>query len=286
MDGWLQPLNKSIYPPLADYRKSRPAPGCPRFGGATVLARPDYRGDEPSVKPGLVEPQRGGHSVVWWDPAVLRLNVEGKLGLRNHDILGGDSPASARAYHAWRDRRGRAIEAGRLPEWEIAIPSEAGSPPGAVPVEILSAAPLGDRPGGRRFGTLVHLVLRDAGFNGSAVERLARAHACALGAPPEESDAAADAALTALGHPLLQRARRAERCFRELPVTLKLAENRMVEGSIDLAFLEDGAWHVVDFKTDAHQAEARARYERQLQWYAAALAKVSGQPVTCHLLGI
>ena len=53
--GWLSPLNKAIYPSHADWRKSQPADGCPKFGQASVIERPlDYAGEgEFSVKPGL-----------------------------------------------------------------------------------------------------------------------------------------------------------------------------------------------------------------------------------------
>lgn len=286
MDGWLQPLNKAIYPSPGAYRESRPAPGCPKFGESTVLFRPDFHGTEPSVRPGLVQPQAGWHEVVWWDPGKLRLNVEGKLGLRHSDILGGNSETSTLRYREWQQRREDAVAAGSKPEWEILNPSEAAEAPDEVHVETISTAPLGDRPSGRRFGTLVHLILRDAGFDGSVVERLAKTHARSLGADEQEVKAATAAALAALGHPLFDRARQAQACYRELPVTLNLGEGRMLEGSIDLAFIEDGVWHIVDFKTDAYVSAKRTQYERQLRWYAAALTRITGQPATCYLLGI
>jgi ATP-dependent exoDNAse (exonuclease V) beta subunit len=59
-----------------------------------------------------------------------------------------------------------------------------------------------------------------------------------------------------------------------------------VEGTADLAFLEAGAWTLVDFKTDAHISSSRAQYERQLQWYAFALSKATGLKVTAILLAI
>jgi ATP-dependent helicase/nuclease subunit A len=59
-----------------------------------------------------------------------------------------------------------------------------------------------------------------------------------------------------------------------------------MEGVIDLAFLENGGWIVVDFKTDANLEDTRARYERQLQWYAHALATLTSLPARAILLGI
>src|SRR6185503_10110018 len=87
VDGWLSPLNKAIYPPRERARRSNAAPGCEEFGDDTALARPpDFsRVPEDSVKPGLHA--IGDHGVVWWDPHRLRLDVEGKFGLRQEEIL-------------------------------------------------------------------------------------------------------------------------------------------------------------------------------------------------------
>ena len=52
----------------------------------------------------------------------------------------------------------------------------------------------------------------------------------------------------------------------------------MLEGTIDLAYLEAGMWTIVDFKTDADIAAKRAQYVRQLQWYADAFSKITGKP--------
>ena len=64
-------------------------------------------------------------------------------------------------------------------------------------------------------------------------------------------------------------------CRRELPILLKLEGNRILEGVIDLAFEENGSWHVVDFKTDAEIGPSRKRYENQLRWYCLALARLN-----------
>jgi ATP-dependent exoDNAse (exonuclease V) beta subunit len=111
-------------------------------------------------------------------------------------------------------------------------------------------------------------------------------HGRVLGAIPEEVEAAAEAARTAFAHPLIERARKAERCHRELPVVLRLKENRMLEGVIDLAFQERNGWTVVDFKTTGDLKAHRAEYERQLQWYGAALARITGLPVQARILGV
>jgi ATP-dependent exoDNAse (exonuclease V) beta subunit len=71
-----------------------------------------------------------------------------------------------------------------------------------------------------------------------------------------------------------------------LPILLKLEGNRVLEGVIDLAFEENGTWHVVDFKTDAEIGPNRKRYENQLRWYCLALARLNNAPAHAHLLSI
>ena len=293
-DGWVSPLNKALYPPTQRYRESRPAPDCcPKFGDVSVLDRPDdFIGHaEFSVKPGLHRAQAGGHEVVWWDPGALKLNVGGNFGLRQEDILADAGPDDGvERYRAWQREHDDAVDRGERPEFELLLPSEATGAPqgfeGTIEIDESLARP--GRPTGARFGTLVHLVLRDIELTGggSGAEALARMHGRVLGATAEEVDAAAQAASAAIAHPLIARAAKAERCHRELPIMLRLEENRLLEGVIDLAFFEKGAWCVVDFKSDADLKAKRAHYRNQLRWYAAALQRITGQPVHGCVLGV
>jgi ATP-dependent exoDNAse (exonuclease V) beta subunit len=51
--------------------------------------------------------------------------------------------------------------------------------------------------------------------------------------------------------------------------------------------VEDGQWHVVDFKTDREITEAGIeRYKRQVALYAAAIGKTMGIPASAYLLRI
>ena len=93
-----------------------------------------------------------------------------------------------------------------------------------------------------------------------------------------------EAALAVLAHPLIARARAADRCHRELPVLLPLADGRTLEGFVDLAFLQNGEWTVVDFKTDVELTAGRARYERQVQWYCYGISTLTGLPANGVLL--
>ncbi|HEV2201685.1 MAG TPA: UvrD-helicase domain-containing protein [Bryobacteraceae bacterium] len=290
-DGWLSPLNKAIYPSRANWRQAeRPVGGCPKFGDATVVERPlEYaRQEEFSVRPGLVQPERGEHKVVWWDPATLQLGVRGEFGT-SHEILKQDGGGLA-AYRAWEEERARVLEHASRPEHDVFIASQAAEkPPEEIAVEFDSTrASRGTRPTGRRFGTLVHAVMRDAALDAGAdaIARLASLHGRIVGASGEEIEAAETAAKEALEHPLLERARSVQRRHREYPVVLHLEGARLLEGVVDLAFVENDAWVVVDFKTDADVLARRGPYERQLRWYAYALAKLSGLPAKAWLLGI
>ncbi len=292
VEGWLSPLHKAIYPARANWRRSTPAEGCPDFGSASVLLRPlEYdRQEEFSVKPGLIQPEYGQHEVVWWDPAKLNLNVDGGLGLRKREILSDDGGTSLAAYRTWEQQHAQLLAEGSRPQFEVFLASQAAdSPPGPLPEVIaeLIARP-GVRPGGRRFGALVHAVLRDVELDASteAIAGLAALNARILGAPDEESDAARDAVAAVLAHPLLVRSRAAERCHREYPIVLPLDDGRLLEGVIDLAFVENGVWTVIDLKTDADSAERRAQYARQLRWYGYALTKLTGMPARLCLLGV
>ena len=106
------------------------------------------------------------------------------------------------------------------------------------------------------------------------------------GAPDEEVRAALEAVTATLKHKLMTRVRKAERAHREYPFALPLEGNSWLEGVIDLAFLEDGGWVVVDFKTDANLDGPRTRYEQQLRWYGYALRTLTGLPTRAVLLNV
>jgi len=291
MDGWLEPLNKAIYPPLDRQRRPDPAPGCPRFGNDSVLERPPdlLAGPEMSVRPGLHFPKAGGHTVVWWDPHVLRLGVQGDAGLRQEEILAGGSTASLEEYLAWREARDRVTESGRTPLWSIFTASEAPHPPEGFTggIRLESAPRKGERPGGRRFGTLVHAILRDVSFTAGreSIEAIATLHGRLLDASPEETAAAADAVESALGHTVLAAARAAREVRRETPVICRTGPH-LLEGVVDLAYHEPDGWTLVDYKTDDDVVARRKHYEAQLAWYLHAFAKLTGEPVRGVLLSL
>ena len=291
MEGWLGPLNKAIYPAPDRYRNSTPAAGCPKFGDASVIDRPFFFTDEPSVKPGLHSPQQGTHSVVWWDPSKLNLAPPANLGLRRDEILTPtgnekESPSLA-AYRSWQQSREQTTARAQVKQFDIFTATETGGSPKdfAVEVTVHSIAKSAARHSGTRFGTLVHTILRDVPLDADPTA-LAKVHGRLFGATQEEIDQAVEAVRAALAHPIMARARGAQRLHRELPIILKLEDQKVLEGIIDLAFLENGTWQIVDFKTDADIAQNQTHYKRQLHWYALALARLNQTPVEAHLLSI
>lgn len=296
--GWLSPLNKAIYPSADSYRAGKPATGCPEFGDRTVLERPHQYDilEESSVHPGEHPPQAGEHKVVWWDPTKLRLDVQANFGLQQEHILARDEGGSAAqagldAYKLWLMRRQKDVERGERPEFEILTVTEGltlRQPPVTpdIGVEILERPE--SRPAGARFGTLVHTVLRDVKLDADREEiaQLAELHRRVLEATVAEAEAAVDAVAAALDHDLMKRAATSSDLRREYPILLRLGDKELVEGTIDLVYLEDNHWVVVDFKTDAHSAGIQDQYRTQVQWYLYSLNQITGLEAEGWLLGI
>jgi len=155
-----------------------------------------------------------------------------------------------------------------------------------ITVSIESARHADRRPRGLRFGSLLHAILRDTDLAAGReqIQPLAEMHAKLLDASDVEIASAVDAVLAALGHPLLARARAAERLHREMPLMLPLGAGKILEAIIDMAFLENGEWTIVDFKSDAELSSNQLRYQRQMQWYCYALSKLTDLPAQAILL--
>jgi ATP-dependent exoDNAse (exonuclease V) beta subunit len=143
-----------------------------------------------------------------------------------------------------------------------------------------------------RFGTLVHAILAAiplASAEGDGAARLAAAHGRVLGATEEEIAVATDVVNRALAHPVLVAAARAAadgRCYRETPVTLRLEGGAIVEGNVDLAYLDADGVVVVDFKTDRELEGAVDAYRRQVQVYADAVGAALHRPARAVLMRV
>jgi ATP-dependent exoDNAse (exonuclease V) beta subunit len=142
------------------------------------------------------------------------------------------------------------------------------------------------RPGGRRFGTLVHAALAviDLGASAEAVDATVRSQGRLVGCSEAEVSAAEVAVKAALAHPLLQRAARSAAnggLRRETPMLLRREDSQLAEGVVDLAFREESEsgprWTVVDFKTDRELGARRAEYEAQVRLYAEGIAAATGE---------
>jgi ATP-dependent exoDNAse (exonuclease V) beta subunit len=304
LPGWVDVLHPALYPPPERQRQPEPAPGCPPFGPDTLAVRPPrgQRDLDDAVAPGQHRPERGEHTVVWWDPTTLALGKEDQVGLRQQEILkndeaGGAGDASIRAHDLWQRRRHEIAERGARPTLVARTVTEhtralTAPPPAPAPVTIerVDTARF-TRPHGRRFGTLVHAVLAEIPFDAAppAIERAAAVQGRYLGCPPPEIEAAALTVAEALRHPLLRRAAAAQAsglCRREIPLSLRLEDGSVLDGIVDLAFAAptDPAWTVVDFKTDLTLAGNRAAYEEQVRLYARAITEATARPAQPVLL--
>ena len=307
-DGWTSPLSAAIYPDEPVRRDAGVSRGCPAFKSRdSVLERP---GGDPATKltvcPGEHTFARGpdAYSVVWWSPEsdALSLGAQASFGLRRNDLIVKDVPVLTLrghldAYHQWRASRDAAVVAAATPSIHVMTAGEAADrlelpAVASIAVTVENVPGAGQRPGGARFGTLVHAILSDLPLENPSLDvvtRLATAHARVLGAMPEELDIAVETVGRVLEHPILKRAARAAvigRCHRETPITYCTDASSLIEGVVDLAFEEDTGFTVVDFKTDRTLEGLEAGYRRQVQIYAAAIAAATGKPASGVLMRI
>jgi ATP-dependent helicase/nuclease subunit A len=308
-EGWVSPLSAAIYPAEPERRVQNPSAGCPVFHSKdSVLTRPS--GDPASrstVCPG--EHRIASHTVVWWspEPQALSLNVQAPFGLRRDDLIVKDvHPDILRRgldeYQSWKAKRSADVASASRASIEVITATQAATLEEArvddVPVTIVSISTEASRPGGVRFGSLVHALIADVPFDGESdhvLERLSNAHGRILGATHEEIAAAREAVAALLRHPLLLAAARAERegeCYRETPVTYRLESGVLIEGYVDLAYRDGNSVVVVDFKTDREldweieQYQKMELYQKQVSLYATAIGRTAGLPTQAFLMRV
>jgi ATP-dependent helicase/nuclease subunit A len=303
-EGWIDPLNRAIYPPHETRRQQVAAPGCPAFKSKdSVVVRPN--GDPAStntVTPGLHELSEG-QSVVWWDGRNLELKADPPLGIRRSELIVKDVAsktveAGLADYTAWRTRTDaavadgarRSIAAQTVTQWaKVSDAADVNAGLKLPPVQIVEMLRDPDRPTGIRFGVLVHAVLGTVPLDGDAdvIRRVTELQARTLGSTDEEVESAAKVVHTVLALPILERARNAaneHRCRRETPIAWRHGD-ALIEGVIDLAFEEGGRWTLVDFKTD-EEFRSAAPYQRQLGLYALAVEQACSTSVAAFLVKI
>jgi ATP-dependent helicase/nuclease subunit A len=324
-EGWIQPLNRAIYPSQEARRQQIQAPGCPEFKSKdSVLVRPAGSAATSTVSPGvharrpgssdphLFPPPRGvgedegggpEFSIVWWDPRALKLGAEAPLGIRRPELIVKDVKpeiveAGLGTYISWRKRLDQAIAAGGQNSVAVRTVTQAAKIAGdraldsqLPPVEIVEVARAANRPAGPRFGALVHAILASVPLDGDlkVIERLAAIHGRVLGAPAEEIAAAAQTVNAALAHAVFDAAREAaqkRRCRREVPIAWRDPDGLLIEGVIDLAFAQAEGWTVIDFKTDEEFRDNETAYRRQVAMYASAIQAASGAQASALLMRV
>ena len=299
-EGWVSPLNASIYPAESMRRIQAAADGCPAFVSKdSVRRRPNGDPATPhTVCPGLhrIGDAHLGHDVVWWslEPGALSLGAEASFGLRRDDVIVKDvAPAVLKRYREdyerWRAARDAAAAASAAPSLCVRTVTEfVRDQQGGAAIEVVMLEPHAHRPRGPRFGSLVHAALAgvpldaDAAIVRSVVETQGRI----AGASADERAAASAMVTTVLEHALIDAARRADAegcCLRETPITL-MRDGELLEGVVDLAFETASGITVIDFKTDRAAGDDLARYQRQVALYAEAIALATGKTATAVLM--
>ncbi|HSB11698.1 MAG TPA: UvrD-helicase domain-containing protein [Blastocatellia bacterium] len=310
-DRWLSALNPAMYPAVdkSFTPETKHPSGCPAFGADNCIRPAGVLRPKGSVTPGEHQPEAGEHRVVWWDPSVLELGKQEDVGSRLNKLIAADdegkrSQAGVVAHDQWQQTRVRVREQAGAPSLIVATATEhalaiTGSTDG-TPAESASAVGVESvgidfsRPHGKRFGTLVHAVLSVVDLNAdrAGVNAVASLQGRLLGASAEEIDAAAETSSRALAHPLMRRAAAAfasGRCRRESPVAIKLEDGLLVEGIVDLTFIDESdleKWIVVDFKTDFEIGAKLEEYSNQVELYARAIRQASGLKTQAVLLRI
>lgn len=148
---------------------------------------------------------------------------------------------------------------------------------------------------GAQLGTLVHGMMEHIVKNGGAFEAEAQRLLEANLVSPKEYEALLKNRAMVEGFlqsELYTRVKNATRVLFEQPFNMRIpakeigydsAETMLVQGIIDLAFLEQGKWVLLDYKTDRVEEQgikkAAAGYAVQLDLYARALTQITGIPV-------
>ncbi len=100
-----------------------------------------------------------------------------------------------------------------------------------------------------------------------------------MGIPKPQAEEAVKWVEKTLQSELIQRARRSGKAFRELPITGRQEDGFYLNAIIDLAFLEDDQWVIVDYKSDRNQEERKEKYQKQLGFYGDLLRKLTGKKI-------
>lgn len=151
-------------------------------------------------------------------------------------------------------------------------------------------------------GEAVHAILRELRFSACTEgneqaflqEELARLQHIRLLTQKQARVVNTQSLLWFLKSDIGKRLRRAPRVERELEFSMQLPANEilgldstepvLLQGVIDCCFIENGAWVLLDYKTDHVQrgvsaTQAASAHSTQLDFYGAALSRLTGKPV-------
>jgi len=203
-----------------------------------------------------------------------------------------EQPAEAEVAVAARLERASTstYETRRAKEYALAVARPVDTAPVAAPVEAPTAlAAEGEQ--GTEWGSVIHLLLSVAARDANAdLGSLARAVLEQQELAPDLADAAIEMVHSVTRSDIWARASASERWLTEVPFVIAREERAvpvLVKGAVDLAFREGDGWVLVDYKTDAvpegGASDLAARYAPQLQTYAEAWERCTGEPVreTC-----
>ena len=258
---------------------------CTRARDLLVIPRPSADAQVGAFWKELIDrvPIAGSEDVRVVESESLEPRAEPPEELRSlAEAEGGDALAAR-----WQEVRTERIHGAAARPYRSISVSEAV----ARPAEDGGPAPSLERPAPSRgldFGRLVHRLLeRTALLDAHDLGPIALALAPLFGLDASAAEAAAEAAGRARAQPVLARARRATRVWRELPVWLPEGEE-MIEGIVDLAFEEEGQLVIVDYKTDRvtreEAVDQAARHAAQLRLYGRGLTLALGMPVRERLV--
>jgi ATP-dependent exoDNAse (exonuclease V) beta subunit len=73
---------------------------------------------------------------------------------------------------------------------------------------------------------------------------------------------------------------------REVSIVDHLDDGTVIEGVIDLAYLDGEVWQLVEFKTDLNIEENRLQHEAQAQAYVQAIGRATGKPGRAVILRV
>jgi len=219
-------------------------------------------------------------------------------GSHQRDLKVGETAVSFTLYEGgYQPQVRQAAEAGAVePAMSVACPLREPLPPSAPEMEddardlqVWQVVPTAQRPVAPHhiLGTLVHEALAQWHFPDAEFEPWIRRRALERGLMDERqlADAASSAARMLRrfqGTELFRQMDEAERRLHEVPYTLIGENGRVQNGYVDVLYLIEGRWHIVDFKIDQVQDERRLNrvlpgYVQQVRRYGRAVQELLQQ---------